>query len=398
MFEQQCSKFIFLSCLAIVTISFVSLIFPALFIEITNDIVKRDVNLLQFGAWAIPIIASNLIFIICFILFKKNKLPIIVTKRLDFILENDLSKRITFIILLILFFIYIVFTIDEFGREEFELDDYIGVIEGAKNFEFTEIFSITPQLRYFILHISYLVFENVRILPYVASIFLLIITFFITLQITKKRISAIIALSVLLQSNLFLIFDTTATYENFWTAFYFLSLYLILRKPSLSAAAFVLSMMTKPLTIVYMPINIFAILFQKITKRKKIIYLASYGFIILIILIAFTTNNLSHVSIINFDLNRLISAINEMGNSLRFDSLILILMIPMVILLSTKTGELRNRVNIIFIGISIAILSQPIMFSLISMTAQPYRFIPLIVFSAIGIGIIFSKSSKEDLK
>lgn len=397
MLQQQFSKSIFILCLSIVIISFLSLVFPALLIEITNNIVERDVNFFQHGVWTIPIVVSNIAFIVCYFLYKKNKLPSKIIKSLDFIIKNDISKRTTLIIFLILFLIYIIFTVDELGREEYELGDYKNVIRVVKNFEFTEdMLSITPDLRYFILNVSYVAFDNIRILPFIASISLLLITFFLTLEITKKRLSAIIAFCVLLQSNLFLIFDTTASYENFWTVFYFFSLYLVFRKPSFSGVLFVLSMLTKPLTIAYLPINIFAIFNNKTSKQNKIILLISYGIIISIIIVAYLSGNLAHTVRTDFDMNRFISSLNEMGNSLRLDSLILVCLIPSLILLSNKVGEIRNKINVIFIGIFIVILSQPIMFSLNEMTLQPYRFIPLIVFCAIGIGTVFSNSNIQD--
>jgi len=89
---------------------------------------------------------------------------------------------------------------------------------------------------------------------------------------------------------------------------------------------------------------------------------------------------------------------NEFGNTLRFDGLILMLFIPCIIILFKKTGQIAKSVNLIFVGIIMSILSQPIMYSLIDMTLQPYRFIPLIVFSAISIGIIFSNSNISNQK
>lgn len=398
MLQYIFSKFIFWSCLGTVIFSFLSLIFPALLIEITNNINSRDVNLFEFGKLAMPIIASNLTFIGFYFLYKKNKLSQKITKSFNFIFNKDVSKKTTLIIILILFSIYIIFTIDELNKEEYELGDYRGVVQVTRNYEFPETISIAPHLRYFLLHVSYIIFDNVRVLPYIASISLLLITFFLTLEITKKRFSAIIAFSVLLQSNLFLIFDTTATYENFWTAFYFFSLYLIFKRSNFSGISFVLSMISKSLTVVYLPINIFAILNNNTSKRDKLILLISYGIIISIIITAFLTSNLVHTSNVDFNINNLISSFNEMGNSLRFDSLIILLMIPVLIILANKKGEIRNKITIIFFGISIVILSQPIMFSLIDMTIQPYRFIPLIVFYSIGIGIIFTNSNMTDPK
>ena len=62
-------------------------------------------------------------------------------------------------------------------------------------------------------------FENIKLLPFVASIFTVIFTALITIQISKKRLAGIIAMLVLLSSTTFTDFDTIAVYENFWVLF-----------------------------------------------------------------------------------------------------------------------------------------------------------------------------------
>ena len=396
--KQQVSKIIFLICLTVSLISFVSLIFPALLIELTIQESNREINFFELGVLAIPIIIVNIVFLGLLIIHKLNRLPVGFNKIIHKISVNDVSRRTTVIVLLALFFIYLSFSIDELQREEFEFGDYLGAEAAARNFSFECDQFISPQIRYFFLHISLLVFDNIRILPFIASISLLLITFFLTLELTKKRISALIAFSVLLQSNLFLLFDTTSTYENFWTSFYFFSLYLIFKKPIGSHASFILGMLSKPLVITLLPINLFAIFTNNTKKSQQIILWITYSAIILLIMVAFITNNIVHVNELNFDLKRLISSMNEFGNSLRYDSLILMLFIPCIIILFRKTGQIAKSVNLIFVGIIMSILSQSIMFSLIDMTLQLYRFIPLIVFIAISVGIIFSNSNISDQK
>jgi len=395
LYEQKISNFIFSSCLIISIISFTSLVFPALIIETTNSNFNRDVDIFELGAWALPIIFSNVIFIGFYIIYRKDKLPKIINKVIFFINENDISKKTSLIILLILFFIYIVFTIDEFSREEFELGDYKGVFEAAKDYEFGEI-GIGPKLKYFFLHVSYLAFDNIRILPFIASISLLLITYFLTLEITKKRFAAVVAFSVLLQSNLFLLFDTTSTYENFWTFFYFLSIYLIFKIPIASPFTFIVSILSKALIITLMPVNLFAITISKISKRNKIFLFVGYSVIVVLILVAASTGKLSHSEKLNFDETNFVSSMNEFGNNMRYEGLIIVSFLPTLLILHSKLGIIREKVNFIFIAISFAILSQPIMNFAIGMTSQPYRLIPLIVFIAIAIGMIFANSKKMD--
>ena len=70
-------------------------------------------------------------------------------------------------------------------------------------------------------------FQNIKFLPFVASVFTVIFTALITIQISKKRLAGIIAMLVLLSSVTFTDFDTIAVYENFWVLFYLISLYSI---------------------------------------------------------------------------------------------------------------------------------------------------------------------------
>ena len=57
---------------------------------------------------------------------------------------------------------------------------------------------------------------NVKIIPFLGSIALLLTTYFFTNQITNNRLAGIIAMLVLIQSYTFLRYDSFAMYENFW--------------------------------------------------------------------------------------------------------------------------------------------------------------------------------------
>ena len=82
-------------------------------------------------------------------------------------------------------------------------------------------------VRMFLLDSSLKLFQNIKILPFVASILVIFFTYLLTVQITQKRFAGVIAILVLVQSHTFLRFDTVAVYENFWVLFYLMSLYVI---------------------------------------------------------------------------------------------------------------------------------------------------------------------------
>ena len=120
--------------------------------------------------------------------------------------------------------------------------------------------AIEPHVKYSLLIISEKIFGDFRVIAFFASIALLITTYFITKEITKKRIPGILAMLLVLQSNTFLSYDTSSTYSNFWILFYVLSLYLILKKWQFSHFSFVLSIFSKLLSTAFLPLyNIFCI-------------------------------------------------------------------------------------------------------------------------------------------
>ena len=111
--------------------------------------------------------------------------------------------------------------------------------------------SIEPHVKYSLLIISEKIFGDFRVIAFIASIGLLIVTFFITKEITKKRFPGILAMLLVLQSNIFLSYDTSAAYSNFWILFYLLSLYLVLKKWQFSHISFVLALFSKLLSAWY---------------------------------------------------------------------------------------------------------------------------------------------------
>ena len=121
-------------------------------------------------------------------------------------------------------------------------------------------------------------FQNIKFLPFVASILVVIFTALITIQISKKRFAGIISMLILLQSITFTDFDTIAVYENFWVLFFLISLYTIQKKSWFSSPiSFILSIFTKAFVVTYFWINIFFIYRAEISKKTKYVILGSYA-------------------------------------------------------------------------------------------------------------------------
>ena len=138
-----------------------------------------------------------------------------------------------------------------FLDESLQWGDYGLLTDALKIWPFGESENIYVQeqndryVRMFLLDSSLNVFQNIKLLPFFASILLLFMTYLLTVQITEKRFAGIIALVVLIHSSTFLKFDTVAVYENFWVLFYLISLYVIQKKWILSPIFYILSFFTK---------------------------------------------------------------------------------------------------------------------------------------------------------
>ena len=105
-------------------------------------------------------------------------------------------------------------TSSELGTEE-TWGDYEGVKQRAQTWTLESIPTSTENhVKYFLITTSMKIFGNYAVIPFIASIALVLVTFDITRKITQKRFAAIVAVIILLQSNLFLTYDdTSVTYE-----------------------------------------------------------------------------------------------------------------------------------------------------------------------------------------
>ena len=256
---------------SIVLLCSVSIIFPALISSINSEFNEfpfytQQVDPFEMGSLAIPfLIINGIVLFIGIIYYKKNY-------SLNRLFNFDVSKKITIITIIIILSAYVIATIPEFEKDE-EFADLIKIEKRLNEsirdnrFTFEDAISgnpnysaIEPHVKYSLLLISEKIFGDFRVIAFIASIALLIITFFITKEITKKRVPGILAMLIVLQSNTFLTYDTSATYSNFWILFYVLSLYLILKKWQFSHISFILSIFSKLSSALFLPLTIFFVL------------------------------------------------------------------------------------------------------------------------------------------
>ena len=297
--------------------------------------------------------------------------------------------------------IYIGLSIPELFIDESEQwPDFLVLDEALKIWPSTDHLSVyvkeqnTRYVRMILLDFSQEFFQNIKLLPFVASIFTIVLTALITIQISKKRLAGIIAMLVLLSSVTFTDFDTIAVYENFWVLFYLISLYSINKRWWHSSPInFILSIFSKAFIATYFWMNFFYIYRATIPTKTKLFLFGSYGIILGITYWIFENGrSIIYDDIIRYDFNAFLDGFTGWGNSLQLDPVALLLILPLTVMLFFKSRNGLKQADSILILLAGSILAGP----LISFVTDfyfilPYRFIPFIIFMSIGVGLLFSK-------
>jgi len=406
MSEQISSRLVtyvaFLVTLGIVGISVISVIFPALIISNTYEF-PNNLDPFETSPWAFPIIISIILLLSFGFLYKNEKLPSIFYSGIKFILNFEISKRVAIISGIIILGLYIGFSSNELFLDEVnQWPDYLILEEALVIWPSTDHSSIyvneqnTRYVRMILLDFSQEFLQNIKFLPFIASILVIIFTALITIQISKKRFAGIISMIILLQSITFTDFDTIAVYENFWVLFFLISLYTIQKKSwYASPISFILSIFTKAFVITYFWINIFFIYRAEISKKTKYFILSSYAIIISITYFIFQNqSDIIYDQIIKIDFNSFLNGFTGWGNSMQLDPFVMLSVVPLTIGLFLKSLKGVKQSDSILIMIMGTILAGP----LIALVTDfyfilPYRFIPFIVAVAIGIGVFLSKEN-----
>ena len=391
---------VFLFSIGIIGISVISVIFPALIISQTYEF-PLDLNPFEISPWGLPIISTAISLFVFGFLHYKKKLPFSLSNGINFILNFEISRKISIILGLSILVIYIGFSIPELFIDEAEQwPDFLVLEESLNIWPSTDHLSVyvkeqnTRYVRMILLDFSQEFFQNIKFLPFIASIFTIVFTALITIQISKKRLAGIIAMLVLLSSVTFTDFDTIAVYENFWVLFYLISLYSINKRWWHSSPInFILSIFSKAFIATYFWMNFFYIYRATIPTKTKLFLFGSYGIILGITYWIFENGrSIIYDDIIRYDFNAFLDGFTGWGNSLQLDPVALLLILPLTVMLFFKSRNGLKQADSILILLAGSILAGP----LISFVTDfyfilPYRFIPFIIFMSIGVGLLFSK-------
>ena len=393
---------IFIATIIVIFLIYTPIVFPALFSSLVGSYSDTINNPFEFGHQAFILIISNVIILGFGFAYYKQKLPIQLQNIIERVRSFEISKKTTIIVFIIIMGIYIGLSAPElFLDEALQWDDYI-VLETALEL-WPDGESDNPYVqeqndryvRMFLLDTSLNTFQNIKFLPFIASIAVVFFTYLLTTQICQKRFAGIISMIVLLQSSIFLKYDTIAVYENFWVLFYLISLYVLKKGWFLSPIFYILAVFSKAYVAPFFIMTLFSTYRSKISRKTKLAILLSYVVIITTAVVVIFTGETLYPKVFEIDPPSLILGFAATAFQFRGDLFILVMLLPVSIwLFILAKNRLKEADSILFLIFG-TILAGPV---LVMMTyfyeVLPYRLIPLIVFVAIGIGLFFSKRSK----
>ncbi len=381
---------IFVATLCFVLIAEATVMFPNLIMRTVSTIPEYfDINPFEPGIMAVPLLITNIFLLVFGILYFKGRLPKKIPSSVKFILNFEISKKIALITIVILVGAFVVFTASHLFTEE-DFEDYRTRVKPS--LESWTIDSVTKgydlHLKYFLDNVSMTLFGSYRVIPYMASISLLVLTYFFTKLITKSRFAGIVSMILVLQSSIFLYYSSSVTYDNYWTLLYLLSLYAVYKIWPLSPISFVASVLTKPLTVVFLPFTFFFTFRSSVTTRRKILVIVSHLAIIAIAIVKFgSAGGITSTNTFGFW-----SAFNAFVYQMRFDPVVVLFLLSVTVMLffAARRGVIHADSILLFLMGSI--LLQPLAATFTENASEPYRFMPLITFFAIGVGILLSKN------
>ncbi len=398
---------IFAFSMVIILVSFVSVMFPALFLA-SDPVTVPGIGSIapdpyELGAWSGGATASSIVILAMLLLYLTGRLPGTILSAIKRLFVFEISKKVAIVCMILLLATYVAATIPEMSVEE-QWDDYQDVKKRLETWSPDQITSsFEPHVRYLLISASMEIFGSYNTIPFLASIALLITTYLTTVAITQKRFAGIVATIILMQSSVFLTYDTSVAYTNFWILLYLVSLYLACssRVWPFSPLVYLLSIPSKALTAVFAPMSVYFILNSSMPRKHKTIIASATALIVLTGGVALLgggdpTSAAGEAAQESFDVKEFLMGFSSFASQMRFDALVMLFMIPLIVglFMMSRYGGIRHSESIMVL-IAGMLLIAPLLTGFTNQTNQPYRFVPLVVFFAIGVGMLLSKKANK---
>ena len=397
--NQKVSYVVFFAALVVVLLTLTPVIFPALYSSVFG-MFTENLDAFELGHQSIFLIVSNVVIFGFGIAYYKNKIPSLAQDVVEKIRTFEISKRVAIISLAVILCVYIGLSASELSLDEAKSwNDYTKVLLPALEiwpFGQTDNVYVQEQndryVRMFLLDVSLDVFQNIKLLPFIASILVVVFTYLVTVQFCQKRFAGIIAVIVLLQGYTFLKFDTIAVYENFWVLFFLISLYMIEKKWFLSPVFYILAFFTKAYVAPFFLMTLFTTYRSQTSTRTKILILISYVVVISIAIALVFVGDTVYLDVIDINSSKFILGFQVIMSQLRFDLFFIMTLLPVTVgLIFLSKNKLKHADSILILIFGTIIASPILVMFTYHYEILPYRFIPLLAFFSIGVGMFFSK-------
>ena len=372
--SQKVSYAVFFAALIVVLLTLTPVIFPALYSSVFG-MFTENLDAFELGHQSIFLIVSNVVIFGFGIAYYKKKIPSLAQDVVEKIRTFEISKRVAIISLAVILCVYIGLAAPELSLDESKSwNDYQKVLLPALEiwpFGQTDNVYIQEQndryVRMFLLDVSLDIFQNIKLLPFIASILVVVFTYLVTVQFCQKRFAGIIAVIVLLQSYTFLKFDTVAVYENFWVLFFLISLYMIEKKWFLSPVFYILAFYTKAYVAPFFLMTLFTTYRSQISRRTKIAILISYFVIVSAAIALIFVGDTIYPDIIDVNSSKFILGFQVIIAQLRFDLFFIMALLPVTVGLIFLSKNKLKHADSILVLIFGTIIASPILVSLIIM-------------------------------
>lgn len=268
-------------------------------------------------------------------------------------------------------------------------------------------FGLVPQHRDLIewnlLCFSGKVLGNEYIIPYIFNISVLPLTFLITRKITGKNVLGLLSMAVVMADPISWRFALSPAFGQEWAVFLLSSIYIGYRKPMFTPLFFIASVFSKAYALVFLPILIFQIGTLEMPRKNKIILLGVFFLITSVIgMYIFSSGKSNYITddlSLNLDnFNQLSKSFSTVAYTFSHDlminddwqtPIIILATSPILIYLSIK--KIPHAFTFLFYSLG-GLSSIPLITAFTPESVMfPYRLLPIVVFSVIGLMIVVNK-------
>jgi len=226
-------------------------------------------------------------------------------------------------------------------------------------------------------------FGNENVIPFLFSIGCLGLTYYLGYKIGGHEMVGSVAMLVMMFTNAFTRWDTSATYDQSWSFFLLCSVSLLYVKPKWSWVSYICSVLSKALSILYIPMYLYH---AKQVGQLKWALVSVVVIICIAVILISTLGFMKGLAGGDIELN-LDDFITGLWVWIPLFADDPIIMFVPVVLAWLAIQRIRNW-SIPFVWVVGIILSVPIILGFTDQLVHPYRFVPMVSFVGIAVGMM----------